>query len=92
MQDETTTPVPIKDVPAPSEQPVAAPRQTPVAAPVEPPLAAAPQAATEEVVPVKEQALSKPKNSTTSPVAPVLIAILLFVVLSVCAYFVFMGK
>jgi len=96
MQDETTPPVPIKDVPIQG-----APPQVPVAAPAEQ-LATPPTAAPSEVpkdqptvkaeaVPVKEQDSPKPKRASAGPIIPVIFSIIVFVALVVCAYFVFKG-
>lgn len=91
MQDETTPPVPLKDIsiqtaqaPVVSEQPVA----VPIAAPDEP--LKEPPALKEDQIPVKEEKPTTPTRSSAS-VMPVIFSIVVFVMLATCAYFVFKG-
>lgn len=89
MQDETTPPVPVKDVPT---QGSPTPAQPVTQAPAVPtmPIKEAPMLK-EEKVAVKEPVPSTPKHSSDVAIAPVVVAVLIFIGLAVCAYFVFKG-
>lgn len=95
MQDESTPPIPVKDVPTGVTQPAVTPIQTvndPVIPPPEVPVAApAVSDVKEEPTPVKEQAPLAPQHAASLSAVPVVIAVFVFIALAVCAYFVFRG-
>lgn len=87
MQDETTPPVPVKDIPLQSTQPVAAPIVAPVDAPSEP-LKEPP--IVKEEAPAKEQKVAAARHAQGG-IIPVVFSIVIFVALAACAYFAFKG-
>lgn len=87
MQDETVPPIPVKDVPTQPVQAVTITEQ-PVNPPSEP--LKVPPAAKEQKIAVKAEHPSV-KHASSTPIIPVMVAVIVFVGLAVCTYFVFKG-
>lgn len=88
MQDNTSPtdpPTSTPQAPAPAAQPVAVAGTTLAEPPKET------VSVKQEPAPAKEQKVPSPTHSPAGPVVPIILAVMVFIALAVCTYFVFKG-